>query len=200
MRKWYWIVGVLSFAVAACQPVSVRPVKQYVLQSKNKVSNWRAPQIDSSLRIAMPVAAPGFATQRMLYMMTPFRLEAYTLNQWVAPPAQMLLPVLATVLRQSHRFASVDVPPYATQSDYQLKLKLIAFYQSFLKPVSSVHLVLHVALIRKKDRQLLADKTFEENQPAPGNNAYSGVLASNTAINRIALRIARFVIQSKGVV
>jgi hypothetical protein len=44
----------------------------------------------------------------------------------------------------------------------------------------------------------LAAKTFVSNVDAPGNNAYSGVIAANQAASDVAKEVARFVVQAVG--
>jgi cholesterol transport system auxiliary component len=132
----------------------------------------------------------------MIYVLTPFELQFYTESQWVAPPANMFGTVLVNAIRGSNFFKAVAAPPFVGQTDYQLNTYLIALDQSFMHPTSRAHLAVSVTLVNTKTREVLATKTIERNVDAPGNNAYSGVIAANDAADQVSREVARFVIKA----
>ena len=140
----------------------------------------------------------GFQSRNMIYVLTPFELQSYTQSRWIAPPANMLNLVLVNAIEATHYFKAVASPPFMAKTQYQLNSYLVAMDQSFMRPTSRVNLVLSVTLVNSQTSEVLAAKTFVSNVDAPGNNAYSGVIAANQAASDVAKEVARFVVQAVG--
>ena len=129
----------------------------------------------------------------MLYTMVPYKLMSYANSSWVAPPAQMLLPLLSTTIRQMNVFQSVIPAPFPGFSNYTLNTTLEVLQQEFFQPVSQVRMVVFVSVTENKTQKVVASQRFSALVPSPGNDAYAGVLAANTAAGEIADKIALFV-------
>lgn len=189
-------VWCLVLLLASCSPVSMPEPAKYTLSPGKQVSNKRVSRTRATILVARPIAASGFSGKSMLYMMTPYRLQSYAHHEWVAPPAQMLLPIVVQALRRRNYFAAVSAPPFSGKTDYQLNTYLVELDQSFLRPVSQVHLVVQATLVDMRSRKVVAARSFVRNQAATGNNPYSGVLAANRAASWVSRQIAGFVVRN----
>jgi cholesterol transport system auxiliary component len=197
MRKLVTVILLAATtALVGCSPLNMPPKNEYTLVSKKVAYSNRPSRSNKTLLVSMPVAAPGFQTRDMMYVLTPFELQSYTQSQWVAPPASMLSTVLVNAVRGTNYFKAVAAPPFVGNTDYQLNTYLVALDQSFMRPTSRVHLALSVTLVKTSTRQVLATKTFVRNVDAPGNNAYSGVIAANKAAAWVSKQVARFVVRA----
>lgn len=193
------IIGLLSVttvALSGCGPLNMPPAREYALSAKKIGNKAGVARSSKTILVSAPVPAPGYATRNMVYEITPFELQAYTQSQWVAPPASMLTPILVDALRGARYFKAVASPPFTGKTDYQLNTYLIALDQSFMRPTSQVRLVLSATLIDAKSMKVLATKTFVRKVNAPGNNAYSGVLAANRAASWVAKQMAHFAVRA----
>lgn len=184
------LVGVV--ALAGCGPLNMPPQNDYTLAPKKLAYSNKRARTGKTILVSSPIAAPGFQTRNMIYEQTPFELQSYSQSQWVAPPANMLTSVLVNALRGTNYFKAVAAPPFSGKTDYQLNTYLVALDQSFMRPTSRIHLVLSATLIEAKSFRVLATKTFVKNVDAPGNNAYSGVIAANRAAAWVSKQVARF--------
>jgi cholesterol transport system auxiliary component len=193
MKQWRLLLILLSsLFLAACGPVATPPVSSYTLTNLQTAHAPAHTVTHSSLLVSNPVASPGYQTAAMIYMITPYELKAFANNRWVAPPAQMLLPLLVQAVRNTGYFSAVVSPPFAGITDYHLDTQLLKLQQEFLLPNSVVRLSVQASLISSHTSQVVASRLFEVVVVAQTNNPYGGVLAANQAAAIISNRIAKF--------
>ena len=131
-----------------------------------------------------------------MYVMVPYKLRAFANHRWVAPPAQMLLPMIAERIRSKGYFKAVVTPPFTGLATYRLDSQLLMLQQEFMRPVSLVRLIMQTEIINSKTNKIVAAKRFVVTMKAPENNPYDGVLAANQAAAKLTQQIAAFVIRS----
>lgn len=182
----------MVFVMTGCGPVPSHKDTTYWLGSfRATQAPYRAKTRDTLL-VAMPIASAGYQTTNMLYMQSPYRLQAFSDNRWVAPPAQMLLPLLVQTFQEKAFFSSVVSYPFSGKTTYRLESRLLRLQQEFLSPVSHIRLSVQVTLIKNDTNSIVAVHTFEVLIPAPSNNPYGGAIAANNAANVICKQIADF--------
>ena len=198
MMKWLKGLTVILSAVVmvACGPIRTKPVHTYALSGLKKSAQPRTTKSRLTLLLSNPTAAPGYQTAAMVYMMTPYELRSYADNRWVAPPAQMLLPLLLSALRAEGYFYAVVSPPFSGITNLRLDTQLVKLQQEFLLPTSRVRLVVQAQLINNTTNRIVASRRFETVISALENNPYSGVRSANKAAAVLSRQIARFCIQS----
>jgi cholesterol transport system auxiliary component len=147
-----------------------------------------------TLFVAEPTASPGYDTDQLIYLKCPYTLKAYSQNQWIAPPHEMLTPLIAQNLRNTCFFRAVVTAPFAGEAQYRLETHLLKLQQEFFTPISRVRMVLHAIVIDNHCRHAIGDSVFTAVIPAPQNNPYSGVIAANKATEIILEKVAGFVI------
>ncbi len=192
------ILILVTSLVGCMSPLKNPPVKDYSIsqvgpsyrpiKSMNKTKR--------TLLVLQTQASPEYESEKMLYMKKPYQLESFALNKWAAPPAEMMMNVIVSRLRESNYFHSVVASPFSGHSDYDLKSKLISLRQEFLKKTSVVRIVMQVDVIDSHTNKVIASQNFQAVDEAPLNNPYSGVMAANRAAQTISKQIALFVIRS----
>lgn len=200
MRKLTLIATVAAaIALAGCglsTPVKLPQVRTYTLNSVKPTALASRHRSQSTLLVSLPIPDPGYASSAMIYEPIPFDLRHFADHQWAAPPAQMLMPLLAQAITNQGYFKGVVTTPYSGVLNYRLDSRLVALNQTFLQPKSRVHLVLQETLTNNDDNKVIASHRFSLFVPAPGNDPYSGVVAANTAARVLTGQIARWVIKS----
>lgn len=187
------IFAVIS--VTACGPIATKPLNTYTISSLKKYVKSSRHRTRLTLLVSNPIAAPGYRTSAMIYMRTPFELDSFADNRWVAPPAQMLLPMIVRALRNKNYFAAVASPPFSGITNFRLDTELIKLQQEFLLPTSVIRLVVQTSLINNASNRVVASQQFEVVIPTTENNPYGGVLAANKGAAIICRKIAQFVVR-----
>jgi cholesterol transport system auxiliary component len=191
----FYVLLMVVLLVSGCEfsPVKSPQKNIYTLGQVNQVKSTRYSKTGKSLLVSMPIANPGYTSDKMKYIQTPYRIESFGLNRWVAPPVNMLAPIMAQAVRQTHYFKAVVEPPFSGLTDYDLQTQLVSFEQNFQQPVSRFVLIMQASLINSKTNRVMASRQFDAIIPAPGNNPFSGVLAANKAVAKVSQKIAQFV-------
>ena len=128
----------------------------------------------------------------MYYQLKPHNLQAYSVNRWLAPPSQMLLPLLAQSLINSNYYHAVIAAPTNVTTTYRLATRIINFYQDFTVKPSQIVMTIQATLINNRTSRIIASQEFSVRVPAPTNNPYGGVLAANQATQQILGKIVAF--------
>ena len=187
--------GVIA-SLTACSPVPERVMQKYVLSPGRYATIDARPRTHKTLLINNMVANEAYSTNKMIYLNFPFSLKAFSRNEWVSPPAQMLQSMVGDRVLSRHYFKAVVFSPFVGNTDYILSLRLLMLQQEFLQPLSQEHLALRAVIINGHTNQVVAERVFQSILPAPGNNPYGGVLAANKMANEISGQVARFVVSS----
>lgn len=198
MQKVVKIILILCLAMTlnACAPIRVKPTVTYSIMNLKATRSPIRAKTRKTILVSLPVASPGYQSNKMIYENIPYRLLSYVNNEWVAPPANMLLPLIAQSLRNKGYFKAVVTSPFSGVTTYRLDTQLLMLQQEFLQPVSQVRLMMQVTLINNSTDQVIASKRFQIKMKAPENNPYSGVLATNKAASQVTQQISNFVINA----
>ena len=188
----------IAFLLSACgltSPVKTPRESTYAI-SGPYLSIPSYSKTSLTLLVSTPIASSGYQSRGMIYIQMPYRLKSFANNRWVAPPAEMLLPLIAERLRSYGYFKAVVTPPFAGVTNYRLSTRLLVLQQEFLRPTSLVRLVMQATIVNNTTNRVIASRRFQVMFSAPDNNPYSGVLATNRAADLVSKQISNFVIQS----
>lgn len=188
---------VLSSILSGCglsTPVDVPEVRMYTLSNVQPTALALQHRSAKTLLVSLPIPDPGYQSSAMIYEPLPFDLRKFANHQWAAPPAQMIMPLLAQAITNRGYFNSVVTTPFAGLADYRLDSRLIALEQNFIEPISREQLVLQETLTNNTTNKVIASKLFSVYVSAPQNNPYSGVVAANKAVNIVTAQVARWVV------
>lgn len=135
----------------------------------------------ADLTVDLPRAAPGYDSTRMLYLRRPLELEAFAFHEWVAPPAQMLSPLLLRALQQGGSFRIVLAAAAAAPTRWRLQTELLRLHQEFTQRPSRVRLSVRVLLLDGITRQALAQREFDVVVAAARDDPVAGAVAAQAA-------------------
>ncbi|OGO94604.1 MAG: hypothetical protein A3F10_04245 [Coxiella sp. RIFCSPHIGHO2_12_FULL_42_15] len=190
------IVIATLLILVACSPVRIQPEAMYTMSRYALPSPPYQANSSLSILVTTPIAAPGYHTAKMIYMIKPFELQYFANNRWVAPPADLLLPVLTHALRNTHYFYAVASSPFSGFTDYRLDTQLLMLQQEFKLPHSRIHLVLVASLIQNKTNRVIATQTYNLIRPTVYDTPYEGVVTTTQTAHLIATDLAQFVVRN----
>ncbi len=145
-----------------------------------------------ALVVAVPRAAPGYDSTRIVYVRHAQELETFAFHEWVDTPARMLAPLLVRALQGSGAFRAVLQAPSAASGALQLETEVIRLQQDFGTRPSHVRLTLRAVLLDSATRQVIAWREFDENVEAAGDDPVAGVVAAQQATRRALAALAAF--------
>lgn len=182
--------------LTACSlgPVKTPEVAQYFLQAP-PVKQEVVTHEHHSILLATIESAPGYQTNAMHYVITPYQLQSFSTHAWVSPPAKLWQPILENAIEQSGLGVVVHVPTPA-QTQYRLNVRLDRFEQNFQQPQSVFVMQASVVLQGVKTGRVIAQHTFTVTVPAQTNTPYAGVLAANQAVGEMNQKIVNYLIRT----
>ena len=186
-----WICFLCISLLTACAGVNTA-VCEYKLDkfSPGKISEHPVKQ---SLLVSTPSVGAGYDTERMLYMASPYSLQAFAKNAWISTPGNMLYPLILQSLQKSHYFAAVIGSNVADSTDYRLDTHVIAFHQNFIEKPSSVELIVQAVLTHVETQRIVASRIFVERVACANDTPYAGVVAANQAALQLTAELSDFV-------
>ncbi len=149
-----------------------------------------------TLRVATPVSAPGYSTNRMAYTTQASRLDYFAYHQWADTPARMIASLIETRLDSSKIFEAVVSGSADIRTDLRLDSELLQLRQDFNSKNSTLKLTIKVKLIDVATRSLLRSTTFKYTEPVNEKNPESGVEAANHAADKFMSELEDFLAQS----
>lgn len=196
--KWY--LSFIFFCMLLLNACMLKPVKteypaRYVLKG---VSEKRYATVPTHmiLLVSQPDANPGYQSDALVYVNKPYQLNNFGQSAWVAPPSQLILPLLVESLRNTHYFHAVMSPPFTGLADFRLETQLITLQQEFFPRKSNVRMEIQATLIDNKNNQILASRHFKQVVLSPTLDPYGGVTAANKATENLLKQITEFVIHT----
>jgi cholesterol transport system auxiliary component len=144
------------------------------------------------LTVDLPRAAPGYDSRRMVYLRRPHELEAFAFHEWVATPAQMLMPLVVRALQDSGAFRVVLSAPTAAEASWRLQTESLRLHQDFTERPSRVRLSVRGVLLDGATRQALAWREFDISVNAAGDDPVSGAVAAQAAAEQLGVAMAVF--------
>ncbi|MCX7122273.1 MAG: ABC-type transport auxiliary lipoprotein family protein [Gammaproteobacteria bacterium] len=191
---YYAGVVFLSLNLGACSfgPVEEAHSNTYMLTDISMQIPVAHPQ--AATLMVMPVTAVrGFDSTAMRYQMRPYQLSSFAQNMWMAPPANMISPLLLKSLQNSHLFQAVVSGPSMNNTTYTLNAKLLALYQDFTVKPSQMVLSLELSFGNNQNNQLVADQVMTVRVNTAAETPYAGVQAANQALSQSLGYVTQFV-------
>jgi cholesterol transport system auxiliary component len=106
----------------------------------------------------------------------------------------LLAPLLVEAMERSGGFRTVLMMPTSLPGDYRLDVDIARVQQEFLQHPSEVCLNLRAQLVELRTTRVLGHQTFEVTEPAPTDDPYGGVVATNRALQRLLSDLMAWVI------
>jgi cholesterol transport system auxiliary component len=172
MRPLLACLVLLSCGCAAERPA---PVRYDLRESQVRVRSDS--RLDATIAIS-PVHAPSWLrTTALIYRLAyepPAHPRAYAESRWAAPPNEMLSLRLRERISADNDGFTIERLPESTDG-YRLEVTLEDFTQIFPSPNQSRCIVTLNVLLEHGD-QMLAQKTFQTERPAPTADAAGAVV------------------------
>jgi len=129
--------------------------------------------------IAVPsIASPGWLRTTALVYSLGYQVPAYprasALSQWTAPPGELLTARLREWIAAANAGITLPQLPYDSKG-YRLEVSLETFAQEFSAADRSYCVVALRATLVGDGDQVIAQKSFRTQRPAPSANAAGGV-------------------------
>jgi cholesterol transport system auxiliary component len=188
------ILWLFSFLITACsllQPVKTTTMQSYLLTENNSLYLRSNPH-GKTLLVTTPTAPQWLNTQRMAYQLQSDQINYFAENQWAAPPAELLQPILVHALQQSGIYRTVVVAPFAGDTDQRLDFRLVQMQQAFWQHPSVYQVSIQVQLINEKTNQPIAAKRLTTMVATTSDDPQGGVAAANAAIQQLLPQIISF--------
>lgn len=191
------VSATLVLMIAACSlgPTETTAPRSYFL---NPEISWKNPQGSGErigatvLLIPQPKAQAGFDTPRMAYLLRPYEVNYYAINQWADTPARLLHRVLVENLDKAGSWRAVIQTPGIVPARYRLDCDNLILEQQFFSNPSRIRLALRAQLIETQKQTIVASRYFELLEPAPSEDPYGGVLAANQATAKLLTEMAEW--------
>jgi cholesterol transport system auxiliary component len=188
-------IGIVSQALAGCLslPHEERPIHTFILSRDTSARGAAIPEEKpkaGTLVVSVPVAQPGFDTQRMAYTQRSYEVSYYATHQWADPPARMLTPLLVQALEQTGYWRAIVPMPTSVRGDHRVDIDQLVVLQDFLQKPSQVRVALRIQIIKLPEHLVLGARLFEVSEEASNDDAYGGAVAANRAVERLLKEIA----------
>lgn len=185
-----------ALALAGCnalQPSADPSPAYYTLELPETAAVASPAAADApSLLVLQPRSAPGFDSQRIIYLREAHRLEYFARSEWVDPPARMLGPLLVQRLQRGGGYRAVVLAPSASRNAQQLETQLLRLQHEFLGQPSQVRLQLRATVSDSRTRIVLGTRDFEAVVPSTDDTPYGGVRAANQAVQQVLDQLDAF--------
>lgn len=140
--------------------------------------------------VTPPRAAPGFDTPRFAYVPRSNEISYYANSRWAEAPPEMLEPLLIQALEATGEFHAVVKSSSPVPGDLRLDTEIIHLQQEFLAKPSRLRFTVRAQVLDLKQRRVLATRTFDVVEEAPGDNAYGGATAAEAAAGKVLRQVA----------
>ena len=146
-----------------------------------------------SVVVALPNAAPGFDSTRMVYLRQPQVLQAYAYAEWVDTPSRLLLPLMVQALQRTGAYRAVLQAPSSATAALRLETELLRLQHDHTASPSVVRLSLRALLLNAATRQPLGTREFDARVPALSDSPEGGAAAAATATRLVLADLADYV-------
>jgi len=174
----------LLVVVAACGS-KVPETRYYQLAAPVAPSPDKA---DVSLAVEPLVADSAYDDDRIVYRLTPYRLDYYNYQRWSSPPGQLVGNFLQDAFMKSGRFRAV-MHEASDAAPVTLGGRLIALEEIDKSKTQWVgHVSLELTLTDNQTNKVVWSQQFDETEPLKAQSPEGLAEAISTAMTRVAKR------------
>jgi ABC-type uncharacterized transport system auxiliary subunit len=174
----------LVVALAACGG-RLPETRYYQLAPTGKATP--APSTGVTLGIQPLDADPAYDDDRIVYRLTPYRLDYYNYHRWSAPPGTLVADYLERVFERSGRFSGVTRE--ASTAPVTLGGRVLAIEEvDQSKTRWAGRIVVELTLTDNTTGDVVWSQQFEETEPLPAQTPEGLAQALSVAMSRIAQR------------
>ena len=172
------------FAVAACAG-KVPETRYYQLAAPAEPA---ADKADVSLAVEPLVADAAYDDDRIVYRLTPYRLDYYNYQRWSAPPGQLVGNFLQDAFMKSGRFRAV-MHEASDATPVTLGGRVIALEEVDKSKTQWLgHVALELTLTDNQTNKIVWSQQYDETEPLKTQSPEGLAEAISTAMTRITKR------------
>lgn len=176
--------------LTACKSAPPIPSDKFYRLESVPAQTSASTAINESLYIA-PLRADGpYAERAMLYAQQPRELQQYHYQFWSEPPAVLLQEHLRSSLQAMNFAPRVTDMPLAAGIGYLLNAKILRLEKINDNGQVRAVISLHFALQRKKNQELVLDKTYLAEEEVSDDTQHTYVLACEAGLKKIYTQFA----------
>lgn len=153
-------------------------------------SPWASASNTRPVFVAPVLAAPFYASDRIVYSRTPATRGYYQLNSWTEPLTQSLRRALVGRLEASGAFAAVATSPAQSRNPLVLQIVLDEAYHDAKSPPGTVRVVITAELSDPTGRAALRRNNFQASAPAASFDAAGAASALGVACGAVLDRVS----------
>jgi cholesterol transport system auxiliary component len=173
-------------------PVSSPSMKTYLLN--DPVTQIASSAKSRKVLLVSEITSPAWLnTAQMAYQLENNQISYFALNQWAAPPADLLQPVVVHAISSAGLYRAVTVAPFSGDYDQRVDIQLLEMQQRFTPASSNYVMTLRVQLVEKSSQKILASRRFQLIVPSSQNNPQGGVAAANQAVKQWIPTLLNFI-------
>jgi len=145
------------------------------------------------LFVTPPDAAPGFASDRIIYLRAAQQPEPYADHAWVAAPGRMLAPLMVEALQRGGVFSAVVASPSSAVGQVQLDTQVIRLQHELIAGPGRVRFTLRATLVDKRGaQQRVRTRDLESVVPTASDDAAGAAQAAQAAVKDVLGQLAAF--------
>jgi cholesterol transport system auxiliary component len=196
------VIMLLTTACAALLPKAAPPTVFYALDEAPAALVVTAVALPAAaptladprptLTVSVPHAAPGFDSQRIVFVREPLRLESFALSEWVDTPARMIAPLIVAALASSGTFRAVVAVPSVVSNELRLDTELVRLQQNFGAGPSRVRFTLRATLVDVRTLGVIAWREFDAEQASTSEDARGGAVAAHRVVHAVLVALDGF--------
>lgn len=187
--------AVMMSGCSFMSPVKLPPDVGYVINTTPQHVQ-RARQHHRTLMIMRPETNPVYNTVRLAFTDRPYQISYYSYSHWVEVPADMLMPLLAETMQDTHRFRAIITPPYTGQYDYALRTQIQMLSIDYTQRVPVMQFHLQAQLLRASTGNVISSREFKTSVPLSQRTPFSAVVAANHATSIVLKNLAAWCVKS----
>jgi cholesterol transport system auxiliary component len=196
MNRIWPVIGVCALVLGGCAEASRQAYTTHytiAAPARSALHGPTEPGSGKTLQVARMTVPPWLQGTDMDYRLDYLhdnRIAAYGRSDWVAPPAGLLEQMVRNAIAGDGFWRAVIGPASPAQADMSLHIRIDDFSQVFTSPQQS-HGVLDATatLIGDRDDNVVAQKHFHIEAPAPTADAPGGVEALKHVGREFAARL-----------
>jgi len=185
----------LLMGIAACTilPANRSSQERYLLGEGFTVRPYQGPSTTARLLVSVTTARPFANTNRIVFSKKQGTRGYYQLSVWTEPPVNRITELLLGALRDARIFQSVAPASGGTTAALLLDTELFEFYHDAVESPGTVRVGVHIQLIDRARRTIIAEQTFKKSLPVQTYNAEGAVRGFNRAVDEILNEIITWV-------
>jgi len=154
------------------------------------------PNLDASLLIAAPSAAPMLDSPRIVVRLAGDELQYLHGARWSRPAPELLQEALLHVLEDSGR-ALVARQDSGLAADWLLDLDLRRFEADYRQgSVPTIEIVVSAKLLNRQDKSIIAWHILSHSEPAQASSTQAIINAFDEGLSRMSLKLAEWILMA----